>query len=245
MKGEGRNGLFAVVMIRRCFVLIAAFICAAVLALALCLNIQRTPGYNGDGEMLSTEVYETFSFPYKVQDFDIILEKISAYEGPFLEDGTDDEVVDIAALHIYNGSDKLLSNVFVELFWQSGSYIFEGKNIPPNSTVLLLEKNRSVYAENTYIHCLSWCKISGGFNIQDYISVSEIGLGTITVTNLTNNAFYNVNLYHKIWLTPPDIYVGGITYHTIISRLLPNETITLKPYHYAAGYSKIVFVTVD
>ncbi len=192
-----------------------------------------------------TPTFDTFSFPYSVGDSSIVLQAISAYEGPYLEDGSDDEVVDIAALKIYNSGMEEISNLYIELLWENGSFVFEGDHIPPDATVVLLERNRGLFHNYCYKACNIRQEIFKMCDIQDQIAIAEEGLGTVTVTNLTDRTLLDVNVYYKSWLNPPDVYVGGITYKTEIPQLLPQQTVSLSPYHYACGYNKVVTVTTD
>lgn len=68
-------------------------------------------------------------------------------------------------------------------------------------------------------------------------------MGTVLVSNSADRTLYDVQLYYKSWLSPPDVYMGGITYAAGIPVLLPGQTVCLYPPHYAAGYTKVLFVT--
>lgn len=188
---------------------------------------------------------EGVSLPTAISGTNLIAQKISSYEGPFLEDGTDREVVDVAALHVYNSGNTEVYKARIALFWSDGFYIFEADHIPAGETVVILESNGSLYRKGNYIQCNGWQELGQEIAIPGAVSVTDIALGTVVVNNLTDETLRNVCVYYKTWLSPPDVYIGGITYMVQIPVLLPRQSKHLYPYHYAVGYSKVVAVDID
>lgn len=188
---------------------------------------------------------ESISLPVAVSGTNLIAQKLSPYEGPFLEDGTDREVVDVAALQVYNSGASEVNKARIALFWSDGFYIFEADHIPPGETVVILERSASLYRQRDYIQCNGWQELGQKDAVSKDVSVTDMALGTVVVSNLTDETLRNVCVYYKTWLAPPDIYVGGITYMVQIPVLLPNQSKNLYPYHYAVGYSKVVAVDAD
>ena len=181
--------------------------------------------------------------PVNVPGTVLIAQRLSAYEGPFLEDGTDREVVNVAALHLYNDSSSVILKAHIELQWEDGIYVFEGDHIPPKSTVVILEQNAAAYRRESFLACWGWQETAQFQNAKNLISVTDMAVGTLVVTNMTDRIFRDVCLYYKSWLSPPDVYVGGITYMVQVPILLPGQTKYLYPGHYASGYSKVVSVS--
>lgn len=70
-------------------------------------------------------------------------------------------------------------------------------------------------------------------------------MGTLIVSNLTDRPLNAFNLYYKTWLSPPEVYIGGIVYKVEVPILQPGETVLLYPNHYACGYSRVVFAAED
>jgi len=188
---------------------------------------------------------QTFiTLPYAVPGTDLLVEKISYYEGPFLEDGTDREVVDIPALHIYNtGNDKILRTC-ITLHMSDSVYVFYGEHLLPGATTVLLEKDAKCYRKGDISSCTGWQEKERDDSLEG-VQITEVNMGTLAVTNLTEKKLNNLCLYYKSWLSPPDVYMGGITYRIHIPEILPGQTEYLYPYHYAAGYTKVVSVTSD
>ena len=188
---------------------------------------------------------ESVSLPVAISGTNLIAQRISPYEGPFLEDGTDREVVNIAALHVYNNGSSEIYKARIALFWSDGFYTFEADHIPAGETVVILEKNGCLYRQGDYIQCNGWQELGKENAVSNDVSVTEMALGTVVVNNLTDETLRNVCVYYKTWLAPPNVYVGGITYMVQIPVLLPKQSKSLYPYHYAVGYSKVVAVDID
>jgi len=185
-----------------------------------------------------------FTLPITIPGTTLQAKEISAYEGPFLEDGYGQEVVDIAALHIYNTGDLEVRNACITLQTEDSSYVFYGTHIPPGATVVLLEINACTYRLSKIQDCFGWQEISNQIQ-QDGVLVTDKDNGTLIVKNTTEQTLKNVCLYYKSWLSPPDVYMGGITYSVTIPLLTPGQEEMLCPDRYATGYSKVVSIVAD
>lgn len=209
-----------------------------------CLNQILNEDYAVKKESVIT-LSESVSLPVAISGTNLIAQEISSYEGPFLEDGTDREVVNVAALHVHNSGNTEVYKARIALFWSDGFYIFEADHIPAGETVVILESSGSLYRQGNYIQCNGWQELGHGVAVSEDVSVTDIALGTVVVNNLTDETLRNVCVYYKTWLSPPNVYVGGITYMVQIPVLLPRQSKHLYPYHYAVGYSKVVAVDID
>lgn len=186
------------------------------------------------------------TLPTAVPGTALIAQRLSAYDGPFLEDGSDREVVGVAALLVYNGGSREIQSAQITLQFGQVHYRFCGENIPAGGMVVLLEQNTKPYRSDTPTGCTGWQVVSqAGPEIQNQITVADEKMGILSVTNLTDNTLNDICIYYKSWLSPPDIYVGGISYCINIPQLFPGQKLTVHPVHYAAGYSKVVSVTVE
>ena len=184
------------------------------------------------------------SLPTVLSDTTLLLQNLYAYDGPFLENGSDAEVVNVAALQVCNIGDRELLKVHITLIMDTESYVFCGEHIPPGIPVVLLETDGKAFQKDGIIYCAGWQETKTQEPLEG-IAVADRAMGTLVVTNLTNRTFYNVRVHYKSWLSPPDVYVGGITYEVQIPVLRPGQTEYLYPFHYATGFSKVVCVTAD
>lgn len=185
-----------------------------------------------------------FDLPVTIPGTTLQAMEISAYEGPFLEDGYGQEVVNIAALHVYNTGQQEVLNACVTLQMEDTAYVFYGGHIPPGATVVFLERNARAYRQSAVKDCSGWQEISHQKQVEG-LSITDKDNGTLIVTNTTDKTLYNLCLYYKAWLSPPDVYMGGITHSIIIPQLAPDQTEMLCPDRYATGYSKVVSAVAD
>ncbi len=200
------------------------------------------------GEALAPEQVSTRAadiiLPASVPGTTLLAQQLSAYEGPFLEDGSGREVVDVAALHILNTGDQEILNACITLQTEKGSYVFYGEHIPPGVTVVLLEINAAAYRQCAIKACSGWQETLDAAQ-QEGLRITDKDNGTLVVTNTTDQTLHNLRLYYKSWLSPPDVYMGGITYSIAIPQLGPGQTEMLCPDRYATGYSRVVSVIAD
>lgn len=240
------NGLIAA---KRVFLLILGILGGVFAAVILCVSAKSKGGQNplptGDTEGVWEQTDKTdLCFPINLQNTTLQLQRISAYDGPFLEDGSDREVVDVAALHIINVGSKPILKTKITLQLATDAYVFCGEYIPSGIPVVLLEQSAKPYCKDEIISGVGWQKTDDAEPLEG-ISVMESETGVLMITNHSEIAYRNVRLLHKSWLSPPGVYVGGIAYQTVIPELLPGQTEHLRPQHYAPGYSRLVCVTVD
>lgn len=189
---------------------------------------------------------QMITLPMGVPGTALIAQRMSAYDGPFLEDGSHREVMGVAALLVYNGGSAEVSVAYIALQFGEDTYNFFGENIPAGGMVVLLEQNAKAYREGALTGCTGWQVIAHtGSEIWKKIAVAEGEQGLLEVTNFTDQTLKNVRIYYKSWLSPPDIYVGGISYCERIGQLLPGQRVCIYPGRYAAGYSKVVSVTAE
>ena len=192
---------------------------------------------------------QTIALPVAITGTKLIAQQMTAYDGLFLEDGSGQEVVGIAALVVYNAGDQEVLQAGITL-QQKGdaeaTLCFYGENIPPGKAVLLLERNRRSYSQEPFASCSGW-QVSALENREPstYLEITEKAMDTVVVTNITAETLQSICLYYKSWLSPPDIYIGGISYAIWIPSLQPGESVVLHPPYYAGGYTKIVSVSVS
>ena len=178
-------------------------------------------------------------FPCSVEGTSLIAQYLAAYEGPYMEDGTNEHAVDIAAIVLENSGEQGIEFVTVTLCWENGEYVFEATSIPPQSSILVLEKSCQTYRVGQWTRCYGNQKLYQGEWNGSGIFAADYGLGELIVTNLTEDVLKNITVYHKAYLSPPDIYVGGVSYETNILQLMPGESVRIMPTNYAVGGSKI------
>ena len=224
-------------VVRRSFLLAAGgFWAVGILTLMLWLPAGSTVAAfsNGQGIELPVVVAE-----------DLVAESVMVYEGAFLEDGSDRPAVNIAALMLRNQGDTPILSAEVILEQGSVRLTFQADTIPPGAAVLVLEKDGKRYRKDTFTACYGWAQKGEDRPLIDSrVQVVEQGMATLLVTNPTDRVLTDLRIRHKSYYLDGDFYMGGVTYETRLDRLEPGQTLPVYPYHYAAGYSKVVEVRV-
>lgn len=191
----------------------------------------------------ATEV-ETVCFPMQIPGTTLIAERICVYDGPFLEDRSQREVMNIAALQVCNIGRNTILEVNITVSSQETVLLFRGEQIPPGATVALLEREGKSSPSKQFNKCNGWQVAARSEDLlNEKIEVSDEDMGTLLVTNLTVEILRDIQVYYKCWLSTENILVGGIAYMVTVPILKPGETVSMHPKYYASGYSKVVRIT--
>lgn len=189
---------------------------------------------------------DSADFPFALEYTSLVAQKLIAYDGAYLEDGSEENVVDIAALVLENTGTTGIEYAQIVLVQSGRELYFDATYIPPKSTVLLLEENKQPYSDFPVTACRCRTVIPGVFDrAERTVAVKETGMCTLEVTNLTEQEMDCVRIYYKHHEGENDLYVGGITYSAVIPNLSPGETRSITPYRYASGYAQVVAVVPE
>ncbi len=183
---------------------------------------------------------QSLTFPCSIAGSDMRALQLVRYEGPFWEDDSETEVVDIAALLIENTGGYLAEGAVV-LEWEDARMVFELYDIPPNEKVLVLEKDRQRFRKGVPLTCYGWESEAYPEN-TDFVTVEDAGGMYMAVTNDTNDKLPVVQICYKSYDSGSGMLIGGISYRVAVRDLLPGERRRISPYHYASGSSKVVQV---
>ena len=187
-----------------------------------------------------TDKETMLTLPCKVPGTELIAKQLMMYEGPFLEGGTDVPVSDITALLLYNSGQQEIAQAEVILQAQQ-ELTFFASNIMPGAQVLVLERNAASWQNWQIAACTGWTNQSQRSSLPEgALQIRDVDMGTIAVTNTTDQTLTDVWLYYKNYLPQSEIYIGGITYLKTIVSLAPGQTMKLPLNNYASGYSRIL-----
>lgn len=186
---------------------------------------------------------QRLQLPCQVEGTYLLAKRLVRYEGPFREDGTDEEVADVAALVLENHSGLVIDRGAVILEWEGARMVFELSELPPGARMLVLEKDRQAYPVSPALRCYGWTQTSYPEYTGSVAAVQTQQSG-ITVINRTAETLSTVTVRYKSYDPGSGMYIGGITYTVELSDLQPWERRLIEPYRYAADSSRIVEVTV-
>ncbi|MBE6933962.1 MAG: hypothetical protein E7462_02770 [Ruminococcaceae bacterium] len=184
------------------------------------------------------------TLPYTMEGSTLVAEKLMRYQGCYWEDRSGEIVTDVAALMLYNPTERLVEfGAFVVEQGKENLYFFVYQ-LPPMSRCLILEKNRKAYTD-TAITRVREMNIRWDYPEMSREQVDYLGFGPyLTIINREGREQDHVTLRYKQYVKDEDYYLGGIAYSAHFFRLLPEERRTLRPENYVAGESKIVSVRI-
>jgi len=183
---------------------------------------------------------DTF-YPRSVMGTDLLAVRTVEYSGPFWEDGSNEEVLKVAALIVENQGELMVSSGAVIVEFGKDRMVFELSFLPPGGKVLVLEKERKYYSNEGPVSCYGWTKKEYPEN-PGLISVESTGLNGMTITNHTGCTVPSIEVHYKNFNPESGMYMGGITYCIIEEDLMPREVRALSPDNFAARESRIVQV---
>ena len=158
---------------------------------------------------------------------------IGKYTGVYMEDGTDEFVSNVMMIILKNESETALQLARINLQFSDFTANFEVTNLPAGESVVLLEKNRHEYVEESYIRATAENVLffSESMSLrEDQVKLSGVN-GAITVENLTDQVMGEIYIYYKNSAT--DLYYGGITYRAKVEAgLKPGKSTTVMTNHY-------------
>jgi hypothetical protein len=152
----------------------------------------------------------------------------------------------VAALLVRNTGTVGIEYARITLQQNGREMTFDATYIPPKGSVLLLEEEKQPYTDAPVTQCRYRTVIPGDFDLSKReIRIEEEGMGSLKVTNLTDQPMGCVRVFYKHHEGQADLYVGGITYSVVIPDLQPGETRIITPYRYACGYALVVAVVEE
>ena len=220
---------------RRFMLLILGFGAGGMMLLALVWVIQ----FQGNGkETIGFLKYDTF-YPRSVMGTDLLAVEVIRYDGPFWEDGSNEEASGITALVVENQGGLLVSSGAVIVEMGKDRMVFELSFLPPGGKVLVLEKDRKLYSYQSPISCYGWTREEYPEN-PGLVSVESVGLNGLTLTNYTGCTVPGIEIRYKNYDPETGMYLGGITYCLEENDLLPREVRTVNPDYFTARKSRVV-----
>lgn len=188
---------------------------------------------------------EELKFPFAIEGTDLVAEYFISYEGDYFEDQSGEFIMDGVALCVSNQGDAHIEFASVHIETLDGIYCFEGTCIPPKSTVVILEKYKSIYPTSPIYLAIGTTKKAQKKCLLGDLQIVPIDIGRFEVTNCSDYKLEDVTLYYKRYDSWWDIYIGGITYAISAGTLQAGESKIVFPANYANGYSKVLYATAN
>ena len=177
---------------------------------------------------------------YPISCTSICVNRVVSYDGPFYEDGTGREVIDIAALEICNQGDVVIPYACIIVETEGQQYIFQATMIPVDTPVLVQESNAQPYFREEILNIFGWNTVRK-CSIQPPVAIAETGMSEWTLINQSVQAVENLSVYYRTYYPEGNVYSGGKAFSVKIPKIEPGEKIKLYPEYYVSGYSRIVY----
>lgn len=188
---------------------------AAVLMLSGCTRADSQNKADPTGE--STEAAAP------VQD--LVCLEISRFSGGFVEDGTYEQVQNVAAILVANDTDKYLDLATVTYKVGERTATFRITGLPAGGMVWVLEKDRLTLAPEDQL-VLKDCQMT--YNANAITSTQDLRVirdgNSFLVKNVSGKKLKNVCIYYKNTMES-GVYLGGITFLMNFGDMEPGEEI--------------------
>lgn len=177
--------------------------------------------------------------PDRATSADLYCSEFSAYSGPFVEDGTNEQVENVMAVLIENRSDEFLDAATVVYNVGDDTATFVLTGLPAGESVWVLERSRRVLEAGMKFEFVS-CDSSFRNDIIEKTDKLEVITedNAITVTNKSSKALQNVCVYYKTRNSDGN-FLGGITYMLGFDNMSSGETAEKQSAHFGEN-SEIV-----
>lgn len=204
---------------------------------------QNTGGVSGDGSITDFDnTGETIKDNYEVNDADIKIQHINPYSGIFIEDGSDVEVDNVAAIQVKNTSKKALEFAQIQIYNGDKKLVFDVSSLPANSSAIIMEKNKAPLDKSKSI---TYGGTTGGYTNKlekdATIKYQKVDNNGIKVTNKSNKNIPCVRIFYK-YKSSEGYYIGGITYTAKINNLKAKGSQTIYPSHFDSDGGEIMMI---
>ena len=182
--------------------------------------------------------------PYTIPDTGLVIEQIRAYDGIYVEDGSNAEIEGVAMIMLRNFGKYDVDMATITLTYGEFTREFFVTSLPKGATAVVQEKNRMPMASGNLTACTASVIENTGEAYLTYhdVEITENGDNSITIKNLTQQDMPSVRIFYKYFMVEQQLYVGGITFTVNVTDLKAGQSVTIKPTHYLKGASEIVMV---
>ncbi|MGN0383513.1 MAG: hypothetical protein ACI4DS_04520 [Eubacterium sp.] len=173
----------------------------------------------------------------------IKIEAAGSYTGSYIEDGSDEAIIGVAAIIVTNYAERMIQ--YAQIVFDTGDgheAVFVLTNLPSNTSALVMESSKLQFYDNAdYTNAQITVTYVEQSMCEDKVTL-ESENGKISVTNITDKNIANVYVYYKYYQIG-GIYLGGITYRATSESIEAGETVDIQCVHYNKDTSLIVSVT--
>ena len=179
---------------------------------------------------------------YNTPDASLTIQRINGYSGMFIEDGSDKEVKNVAAIQVKNTSKQVVEYAQIELYNGDKKLVFEVSTLPANSSAVVMEKSKTTFDSSKNVtYGKSTVAYTDKLEKSSDIKYKVLDNNGIEVTNKSKKDIACVRVFYK-YKSEEGYYVGGITYVAKVNNLKAGTSETIYPSHFATDGGQVMMV---
>ena len=179
---------------------------------------------------------------YNTPDASLTIQRINGYSGMFIEDGSDKEVKNVAAIQVKNTSKQVVEYAQIELYNGDKKLVFEVSTLPANSSAVVMEKSKTTFDSSKNVtYGKSTVAYTDKLEKSSDIKYKVLDNNGIEITNKSKKDIGCVRVFYK-YKSEEGYYVGGITYVAKVNNLKAGTSETIYPSHFATDGGQVMMV---
>lgn len=173
------------------------------------------------------------------------VESLNGYSGFYVEDGSNEQCENVAAVSLVNDSDVDYQYLTFSVATPSGSCRFIASSLMAHSAMTVLAQEKAPFTESEILSVTA--EQIAPFTQTPSLHPDMVELtytdGFINVKNLTDQTLRHLFVYYKS--TAGEDYFGGITYRVSVDELAPGQLMQKHAANIHKDTSKMLFVTFE
>lgn len=182
-------------------------------------------------------------------DYDLQITEIGAYSGPYMEDGTDEDVSDVMMITVKNNGKQAVQYGEITMTSEDGeTALFKFSTLEADQEMTVLESTRKPYRNKDEYNVATAANVAYfRKNLSTYagqLQIQPLG-GGLNVINISQHDIDGeIIIYFKN--LKDDRLMGGITYRgRITDGLKAGEVKQLMSQHFTEENTKVMFITIN
>lgn len=186
---------------------------------------------------------EGIQFPCKIPEYGLTIQKMAAYNGMFVEDGTNATTENVAMLLVENSGEYPVEYTQICVAYGDEQLIFDISALPVGEKLVVQEKTGKPMPKSNATGANAMVVQRADMQMSEsQVRVTDNGNNTLTIENLTDSVIPTVRVFYKYYMEDEGIFVGGIAFTVRVTRLGAGASVTVQPAHYTSQTSRVVMV---
>ena len=181
--------------------------------------------------------------------YDLQITEIGAYSGPYMEDGTDEDVSDVMMITVKNNGKQAVQYGEITMTGKDGeTALFKFSSLEAGQEMTVLEGTRKIYRRKDNYNVAFASNVAyfrkNPSTYAEQLQIQPLG-GGLNVINISQHDIDGeIIIYFKN--LKDDRLMGGITYRgRITDGLKAGEVKQLMSQHFTEENTKVMFVTIN